>query len=128
MKLPVGNWVDLAALRNGDWVRYRPRPVRDRGDLFWRYLEPPGSSGFQLERWIPLRAGEFLQGAVAKVYAEQRVYVVTVPPPAEYASAALLAEDREGGATIAIIWETDDFGMTASDREPATNGILDADR
>ena len=24
---------------------------------------------------------------VAKVYAEQRVYVVTVPPPAEYASA-----------------------------------------
>jgi hypothetical protein len=84
MKLPVGNWVDLAALRNGDWVRYRPRPVRIVAIAFGVYLEPRGSPGFPLERWIPLGPGEYLQGALAKVYAEQRVYVVTVPPPAEY--------------------------------------------
>ena len=87
MKLPVGNWVDLAVLRSGDWVRYRPRPVRIVAIAFGVYLEPPASPGFPLERWIPLRPGEYLQGAVAKVYAEQRVYVVTVSPPAEYPSA-----------------------------------------
>jgi len=87
MKFPAGNWVDLGVLRNGDWVRYRPRPVRIVAIAFGVYLEPPGSPGFPLERWIPLRQGEYLQGAVAKVYAEHRVYVVTVRPPAEYASA-----------------------------------------
>ena len=87
MKLPVGNWVDLTVLRSGDWVRYRPRPVRIVAIAFGLYLEPPASPGFPLERWIPLRPGEYLQGAVAKVYAEQRVYVVTVAPPAEYPSA-----------------------------------------
>ena len=77
MKLPAGNWVDLATLREGGWWRYKPRPVRIAAIAFGVYLE--------LERWIPLKPGEYLQGALATVFAEQRVYVVTVPPPAEYA-------------------------------------------
>ena len=65
MRLPVGNWVDLAVLRSGDWVRYRPRPVRIVAIAFGVYLEPRASPGFQLERRIPLRPGEYLRGAVA---------------------------------------------------------------
>ena len=34
---------------------------------------------------IPLKPGQYIQGALATVFAEQRVYVVAVPPPAEYA-------------------------------------------
>jgi hypothetical protein len=87
MRLPQGNWVDLAVVRNGEWVRYRPRPVKIVAIAFGVYLEPDGSPGFPLATWIPLKPGEYLQGAVAKVYAEERVYVVTVPPPEKYASA-----------------------------------------
>ncbi len=36
---------------------------------------------------MPLKPGQYVQGALATVFAEQRVYVVTVPPPVECAGA-----------------------------------------
>jgi hypothetical protein len=45
------------------------------------------SGDVTLERWIELKRGQYIQGALATVFAEQRVYVVTVPPPAEFADA-----------------------------------------
>ena len=79
MKLPVGNWVELATLREGAWWRYKPRPVKIAAIAFGVYLE--------VERWIPLKPGQYLQGALATVFAEQRVFIVTVPPPTGYATA-----------------------------------------
>jgi hypothetical protein len=79
MKFPADCWVDLATLREGAWWRYKPRPVKIAAIAFGVYLE--------LERWVPLKPGQYIQGALATVFAEQRVYVVTVSPPAEYAGA-----------------------------------------
>jgi len=62
---------------------------------FGVYLELPASPGFPLERWIPLRPGEYLQGAVAKVYAEQRGLRGHGAAPGRVRErAALLAEGR----------------------------------
>src|SRR5438477_12364655 len=50
MKLPVGNWVDLAVLRNGDWVRYRPRLVRIVAIVFGVYIELQANHGVLIEK------------------------------------------------------------------------------
>ena len=79
LKFPEGHWVELAPLQAGAWWQFKPRPVKIAAAAFGIYLE--------IEQWIPLKPGQYLQGALATVFAEQRVYVVTVPPPAEYAGA-----------------------------------------
>jgi hypothetical protein len=40
---------------------------------------------WETARYFPLKPGEFLQGLLARINYNARVYVVTVPPPAEYA-------------------------------------------
>jgi len=35
--------------------------------------------------YFALKAGEFIQGLLASIGSHERVYVVTVPPPAEHA-------------------------------------------
>jgi hypothetical protein len=82
MKFPADNWVELATLREGTWWRYKPRPVKIAAIAFGVHV-PAGDVA--LDRWIGLKPGQYIQGALATVFAEQRVYVVTVPPPAEYA-------------------------------------------
>jgi hypothetical protein len=79
LKLPEGHWVDLTTLRAGAWWQYKPRPVKIAAIAFGVFLE--------LEQWIPLKPGQYLQAALATVFAEQRVYIVTVTPPAEYSRA-----------------------------------------
>src|SRR5258708_37950557 len=69
MKLPADCWVDLATLREGGWWRYKVRPVKIAVIAFGVYLE--------VEKWISLKPRQYLQGALATVFAEQRVYVVT---------------------------------------------------
>ena len=39
----------------------------------------------EVETWIALKPGQYIQGAMATVFAEQRIYVVTVPPSGEFA-------------------------------------------
>src|SRR5258708_3376920 len=65
MKLPAGNWIDLDTLREGAWWRFKPRPVKIVAIAFGVYLE--------LERLIPLEAGQYLQGGPASEFAAQRV-------------------------------------------------------
>jgi hypothetical protein len=84
LKLPEGHWVDLAEVRAGAWWQYKPRAVKIAAAAFGVHV-PAGD--VTLERWIGLKPGQYLQGALATVFAEQRVYVVTVPPPADYAEA-----------------------------------------
>lgn len=78
LKFPEGHWVELAALQAGTWWQYKPRPVKIAAAAFGVYLD--------IEQWIPLKPGQYIQGAMATVFAEQRVYVVVVLPPAEYTS------------------------------------------
>jgi len=59
----------------------------DRGDRLRRVPRAGRKCGFPAGDLDTLKPGEYLQGAVAKVYAEERVYVVTVPQPEKYASA-----------------------------------------
>ena len=84
MKFPAGNWVDLTTLRGGAWWRYKPRPVKIVAIAFGVHV-PAGD--VTLERWIALKPGQYLQGALATIFAEQRAFIVAVPPPAEYTRA-----------------------------------------
>jgi hypothetical protein len=94
-KLPVGNWVDLTVLRSGDWVRYRPRPVRIVAIAFGVYLEPPASPGFPLERWISLATGRIPAGRGRQgVRGAARLRGYRAAPGRVRERAALLAEDR----------------------------------
>jgi hypothetical protein len=82
LKLPEGHWVALDTLRAGVWWQYKPKAVKIAASAFGVYVP---SGDVILERWIELKAGQYIQGALATVFAQQRVYVVTVTPPAEYA-------------------------------------------
>jgi hypothetical protein len=84
LKLPAGSWIDRAEVSAGAWWQYKPRAVKIAASAFGVYM-PAGY--VTLERWIHLKPGQCIQGALATVFAEQRVYVVTVPPPTEYAAA-----------------------------------------
>ena len=80
LRFQQGQWVDLEAIRSGTWWKYRPRPVKICVEAFAVLIG-------HFDRWIELKPGEFIQGALATVLGRQCVYVVTVPPPAEYGDA-----------------------------------------
>lgn len=82
LKFPEGYWLELEAIRAGQLWQFKPRAVKLSVQAFYVYTAQVGG-----ERWIELRPGEYLQGADLTVFAERRVYVVTVQPPSEYAEA-----------------------------------------
>jgi hypothetical protein len=67
-------------IRAGEWAHYEPRPVR----IFAaRFLQV---NSWQVPCYFALRPGEFIQGLLAHISPHhKRVYVVTVPLPAEHA-------------------------------------------
>ena len=79
MKFPIGGWAPLDQVRAGEWQRFDPRPVRI---LVARFLQV---DVWQVPRYFALNPGEFVQGLLATLSNDTRVYIVTVPPPAEYA-------------------------------------------
>lgn len=74
----AGTCARLDSIRAGKWDRYRPVPVRIPVD---RLMERDSRNR---PYWARLAGGQWLQGLVAQVGDEQRVYVVTVDTPAEY--------------------------------------------
>ncbi|HEX5359796.1 MAG TPA: hypothetical protein VFW49_01650 [Fluviicoccus sp.] len=68
----------LDSILSGKWDRYGPVPVKLAVN---RYME---RNARNKPYWVKLAAGEYLQGLVATVGGEQRVYVVTVDTPAPY--------------------------------------------
>jgi len=77
VRFQQGQWVDLETIRSGSWWKYRPRAVKVCVEAFTVLVG-------DFDRWIDLKPGEFIQGALATAMGRQCVYVVTVPPPAEY--------------------------------------------
>lgn len=74
-KFPETEWVSLEEIRAGKWAWLEPRPVRI---LAARFL--------QVDSWGVSRH-EFIQGLLAHITPHHyRVYVVTVPLPAEHAA------------------------------------------
>lgn len=80
LRLKQGYWVDLSTVQAGEWWQYRPKPVRISAIAFGFY-------DGEFDRWVELKPGEFIQGALLELYSRRVVYVVTVLPPAKYANA-----------------------------------------
>ena len=79
-RFPEEHCARLEDIRAKKWASYEPRPVRILAARF-----------IQVDRvtmgpaYFPLKRGEFIQGLLASIGDNHRVYVVTVPASTEYA-------------------------------------------
>ena len=78
-KFPNGGWARLNSIQNGKWKPWRPRPVLIVADQFMEKDQEKQS------HWVELDKSMVIQGLLAERNKEQRVYVVTVNTPPEYA-------------------------------------------
>ncbi|MDB5927260.1 MAG: hypothetical protein JWN13_6196, partial [Betaproteobacteria bacterium] len=78
-KFPEGGHASLESIHAGLWRRYEPHPVRI---LASRLIQ---INAMQMPCHFALKRGEFIQGLIATIASNQRLYVVTVPAPAEHA-------------------------------------------
>ncbi len=78
-RLPLGGWARLESIKTGRWQSYQPRPVLI---LAQAYMEKDAQ---RQSHWFDLSAHTAIQGLLALSGTEQRVYVVTVPSPENYA-------------------------------------------
>jgi hypothetical protein len=71
--LPRGGWARLESIKAGKWAQYLPKPVKiDVAEFMEKDLQ--GTS-----QWYPVAEGEFIQGLLATLGTESRLYVVTEP-------------------------------------------------
>lgn len=81
---PQGGWARLSTVKAGGWDRYKPR----RGfGMVQRFMEKEGQLGDKNRpsHWFDVQAGHALECLIIGEGEQQRVYVVTTDPPAEYA-------------------------------------------
>jgi putative SOS response-associated peptidase YedK len=76
---PEGGWARLESIKSGRWDTYKPVPVKipARG-----YMEKDNEGR---SHWFKLEEGEYIQGLVASIGEERRVYVVTIETPPQFA-------------------------------------------
>jgi hypothetical protein len=72
--LPLGGWARLDSIYTGRWDRWFPVPVK----LPIKQFMEKDLEGHT--HWYDLTRGQWIQGLVARINHEQRVYVVTVEP------------------------------------------------
>lgn len=70
--LPLGGWAKLTHIQSAAWDRFTPRPVI----LPVQWFTERDVAG--QEKWFQVTRGQYLQGCVARLSKEQRVYVVTL--------------------------------------------------
>ena len=80
LKFPETGCAPLASRRAGEWEKFEPRPVRITATRFVCF-----DPAWETDRYFTLTPGEFIQGLLARINLNTRVYVVTVAPPVEYA-------------------------------------------
>jgi hypothetical protein len=78
-KFPEGGHASLESIHAGLWRRYEPQSARILASRFIQI------TAMQMPCYFALQRGEFLQGLIATIASNQRLYVVTVPAPAEHA-------------------------------------------
>ena len=76
-RLPLGGWARLDAIYGGRWDRFSPKPVLLAVDRFTE-KDHEGQA-----HWYDLTRGQYIQGLVARLGSERRVYVVTIDPEHE---------------------------------------------
>jgi putative SOS response-associated peptidase YedK len=76
---PRGGWARLESVKSGRWKVFDPQPVKIPARS---YMEKDGEGQ---SHWFPLQPDEYIQGLVARIGEERRVYVVTVNAPPEFA-------------------------------------------
>jgi hypothetical protein len=92
LNFPAGYHVPLEAVRSDlYWQAHEACPVKIGIAAFlvtWPFsYDPPDSC--RLDPSVTLNPGQFLQGSLLRsTLYEARVYIVTVPPPAQYADIA----------------------------------------
>lgn len=69
--LPQGGWARLDSIKQGKWQRYHPLSVKIVVEQFMEKDKDKQS------HWFMLKEGQYIQGLVAQLSDEQRVYVVT---------------------------------------------------
>lgn len=73
-ELPLGGWARLESIRAGRWDRWFPVPVKLPVKSFMEKDIEENS------HWYDLTRGKYIQGLVARLGGERRVYVVTIEP------------------------------------------------
>lgn len=76
---PEGGWARLSSIKDGRWTRLNPRPVQIAVE---RFMEKDAEGQ---RYWFDLEEGEFIQGLMAFIDGEARVYVVTQEAEAQTA-------------------------------------------
>jgi hypothetical protein len=79
-KFPETGWAPIEEVRAHAWAKVEPRPVKIMASRF-RITDR-----WDVERWFDLAPGQFIQGLLATLGLDKRVYVVTVPLPDRLAS------------------------------------------
>lgn len=82
-------WARLESIERGAWARWRPLPVKIMVDS-WQQKNKKIGQTF----WHALREDEYLQGLLARLRDEERVYIVTVAPAKEAGIISLARYDR----------------------------------
>jgi hypothetical protein len=75
--LPLGGWARLDSIYAGRWDRWFPTPVKLMVSQFME-KDIEGQS-----HWFDITSGKWIQGLVAHLNNERRVYVVTITPELE---------------------------------------------
>lgn len=78
-KWPQGGWARLESIKAGKWDTYSPQPARIPALSF---MEKDADDA---KYWFDLEPGQFIQGLIAELIGERRIYVVTIPTPPEFA-------------------------------------------
>jgi len=78
-KWPQGGWARLESIEAGRWDTYAPAPARIPA---LAYMEKDAD---EVSHWFDLEPEQCLQGLVAQLLGERRLYVVTVPAPPQHA-------------------------------------------
>lgn len=72
--LPLGGWARRESIHAGTWDKYNKKPVR----IFVGAFAEKDYAGKTL--WYPVTPGYWIQGLLARIGDEERVYVVTIEP------------------------------------------------
>ena len=76
---PKGGWARLESVKAGRWKAFDPQPVKIPAK---GYMEKDNDGH---SHWFNLEPGQYIQGLVARIGEERRVYVVTISTPPEFA-------------------------------------------
>ena len=74
---PQGGWARLESIQAGKWEKYQPRPVVIAA---LRFMEKDRRG---VSHWFEIPAVQMIQGLVASIGTETRLYVVTTQAPSE---------------------------------------------